>query len=423
MLYVQETPLSIDDAGEPVKDETQPDLDNASWIWMENSEGAYFRRSFELYSSPESAKVIVTGVSGFRLFVNGQKVDDDIGPWATWDYPKSVDIKPYLKEGKNVFAAWGQFYKGINVSYTRDYQGFLLAMKVIDTRGNIIELETDNSWKGNLSEFEEWETPDFDDGDWKRVNVKGKANAQPWGEDFLRNLSGSTTPYRPLSVNLPSPYLQVFDAMPEIVYDVKKESADKTAWYRFEAPPGVKEIHLQHDSPEVWVDGNKIPANGSVVVLEDIPEGVSEIAVRVKMNPGKYAGAAFNQPVRLVLEGGTIQTGLWEEFAMPSFSGIGAYKQQVNFGTEDVNKRLVLDLGEVFVAAEVFVNGKSAGAKVAAPYKFDLTGLVRSGNNEIEVRVANTLAPHYAIPRQAKDLGPVDSGLVGPVTLKTQNTQ
>ena len=57
----------------------------------------------------------------------------------------------------------------------------------------------------------------------------------------------------------------------------------------------------------------------------------------------------------------------------------------------------------MYVAAKVFVNGKPAGIKVAAPYKFDLSGMVQSGENEIEVRVANTLAPLYSIPKKARD--------------------
>jgi hypothetical protein len=66
------------------------------------------------------------------------------------------------------------------------------------------------------------------------------------------------------------------------------------------------------------------------------------------------------------------------------------------------------------------MNGKSVGSKVAAPFKFDLTGKVQPGENEIEVRVANTLAPHYTIPKKAMHMGPLESGLVGPVQLKTK---
>ncbi len=50
------------------------------------------------------------------------------------------------------------------------------------------------------------------------------------------------------------------------------------------------------------------------------------------------------------------------------------------------------------------------------PFSFDLTERVRSGENTISVHVANTIAPHYqTIP--AQNLGPVKSGLIGPVRL------
>lgn len=421
MLYTQKTPLAIDDSGVPVHDLAKPDLSKASWIWVENSEGAYFRKSFDLNILPETAEVVVTGVSGFRLFVNGYKVDDDIGPWATWDYPKSVNIKPYLKEGKNVIAAWGQFYKGINVSYTRDYQGLLFAMKTIDEKGSIYELATDSTWKGNLSEFEGWEAPDFDDAEWSFVNVKGKADAEPWGDGFLKNLGGSTTPYRPLSVSLSSPYIQVFDEMPNIIYDIKVESSKRIGWYRFQTPPGVKNIIIHNQNAKVWVNGKEVLVVNGVATLDDPPKSVSQVAVQVNMKPGEYAGAAFKEPIKLKLSGGTIQPGLWSEFGLPSYSGIGVYKQDLSLSAEEAKNKVELDLGEVLVAAEVFVNGKTAGVKVAAPYKFDLSGMVQSGKNEIEIRVANTLAPHYTVPRQAKDLGPVESGLVGPVNLKILN--
>ncbi|MGV7223748.1 MAG: glycosylhydrolase-like jelly roll fold domain-containing protein [Nitrospinales bacterium] len=75
----------------------------------------------------------------------------------------------------------------------------------------------------------------------------------------------------------------------------------------------------------------------------------------------------------------------------------------MNFSNAEARQDIEFDLGEVYVAAKVFVNGKPAGIKVAAPYKFDLSGMVQSGENEIEVRVANTLAPLYSIPKKARD--------------------
>lgn len=416
MLFVQkEPPLSF---SESISDSTTPDLSDASWIWTGNTEGAYFRKSFNIESIPQTVHVIVSGVSGFRLFVNGQKVDEDIGPWATWNYPKSVNIKPYLKEGKNVFAAWGQFFKGINVSFTNDYQGFILAMKAVDNNGQVLKIKTDDSWKGSINEFKGWEKIDYNDSNWDYVTVKGKANDKPWGSDFLKNTGGSTTPYRPLSVNLSSPYIEVFDEIPNIVYDVKKEKADRIGWYRFDAPPGIKEIELQNNNVKIWVNGKEIAVKKGVAIVENPPKGVSKIAVRLEMKPGEYAGAAFKQPIKLKLNGGIIQPGLWSDFALPVYSGIGVYKQKVHLSKAEIEQKVELDLGEVYVAAEVFINGNSAGSKISAPYKYDLFGLLHSGENDIEVRVANTLAPHYSIPNMTINLGPVKSGLIGPVLLK-----
>ncbi len=51
----------------------------------------------------------------------------------------------------------------------------------------------------------------------------------------------------------------------------------------------------------------------------------------------------------------------------------------------------VLDLGQVYETAQVFVNGQSAGCRICRPYRFDLTGLLKPGRNELSVEVTNTL--------------------------------
>ena len=104
------------------------------------------------------------------------------------------------------------------------------------------------------------------------------------------------------------------------------------------------------------------------------------------------------------------------DYALPTYSGIGVYTQTLSLNEADLDGRLTLDLGQVLVAAEVFVNDESVGVRLARPFAFDLTDHVRKGENTISVHVANTIAPHYqTIP--AQNLGPVNSGLIGPVRL------
>jgi hypothetical protein len=70
----------------------------------------------------------------------------------------------------------------------------------------------------------------------------------------------------------------------------------------------------------------------------------------------------------------------------------------------------------VIATAEVLVNGKTAGVRVASPWRVEATGLLKAGENTIEVLVYNTLANHYqTIPSNYRG-NPV-SGLIGPVTV------
>jgi hypothetical protein len=418
MLYVQKEAPALAELEKGGIDPGRPVLGEATWIWAGNSEGAYFRKTFNLDKLPETAQVLVTGVSGFRLFINGQKVEEDIGPWATWKFPKHVNIKPWLKKGENVFAVWGQFLKEMNVDYPDEYQGFILAAKAIFDDGSTFRTETDSSWKGNTEELKNWQLAEFDDSGWQQADMKGKATDEPWGAGFLENTGSSTTPHRPLSVHLNTPHLEVFDEMPDIIYDVKPESENHFGWYRFEAPPGLTELALPKTEAMVWVNGIEIPLSNGLVKIKNPPVGISTVSIRLKMKRGKYAGAAFEQPVKLKLGGGKIKEGLWQDFALPTYSGIGVYKQNIHFNEEETKKEIILDLGEVHVAAEVFINGKSAGTRVAKPYKYNISLYVKNGVNEIEVRVANTLAPHFSFPLRALHLGPVESGLAGPVSLR-----
>ena len=86
-------------------------------------------------------------------------------------------------------------------------------------------------------------------------------------------------------------------------------------------------------------------------------------------------------------------------------------------------------------AAQVFVNGKAAGAVWKAPYEVEITGLLKAGDNTIRVVVANLalnvlakgplpdykeLTAKYGEKFQAQDMQSVRSlpaGMLGPVTL------
>lgn len=70
------------------------------------------------------------------------------------------------------------------------------------------------------------------------------------------------------------------------------------------------------------------------------------------------------------------------------FSGKLLYELCINYSEEyERHGACVLDLGQVFECARVCVNGQEAGMRFTAPYRFDITVLLRNGENRISVEV------------------------------------
>ena len=141
------------------------------------------------------------------------------------------------------------------------------------------------------------------------------------------------------------------------------------------------------------------------------------VLLRVEQERGCYGGAAFDEPIQLDCGAGEIALGDWSNNeGLLSYSGGAWYRKTVKLPAA---KSVTLDLGDLVSSAEVRVNGKPAGIRVAPPWTYDLTGLVRPGDNRIEVLVCSTLANHYlTIPTQYR--GSTVAGLLGPVRLQVE---
>ena len=71
------------------------------------------------------------------------------------------------------------------------------------------------------------------------------------------------------------------------------------------------------------------------------------------------------------------------------FSGTISYENQINIDELKEGAKMTLNLGEVNVAAEVFVNGKSIGFLWKYPFTINITDALKTGRNDIKVNVAN----------------------------------
>lgn len=99
---------------------------------------------------------------------------------------------------------------------------------------------------------------------------------------------------------------------------------------------------------------------------------------------------------------------------MPSFAGVARYDATVTVShAETVH---TVDLGCVGEAAALWINGQYVGARIAAPYRFDVTGRLQNGENTVRVDVFGNLGYHYR-DHFSRFLPLPPFGLIGPVKL------
>ncbi len=145
----------------------------------------------------------------------------------------------------------------------------------------------------------------------------------------------------------------------------------------------------------------------------------------VRFQPGRGAPASINLP-RL----GSLSEQ--DDPAVRYFSGEAVYSKSFHLPAgARRGQPLWLDLGAVGDMAEVRVNGTSVGTVWHAPFRIDIGSAVRTGDNKLEIKVANlwvnrligdvqpgaTKTTFVTIPTYKPDAPLRPSGLIGPVTL------
>ncbi len=114
------------------------------------------------------------------------------------------------------------------------------------------------------------------------------------------------------------------------------------------------------------------------------------------------------------------------------YSGSAVYRNAFILNAEHTGKSVYVCLGEAGVMAEVRINGQDAGGAWTAPWRCDISDLVRKGENTIEVEVVNTwvnrLIGESRLPMKDRstwlNVNPLKaddplqpSGLAGPVSI------
>lgn len=130
------------------------------WIWIPSWNAwddkspafVYFRKAVTFDSVPESFLVKLSADSRYKLYVNGcfAVAGPSKGDRQVWYYDE-VDIRPYLREGKNVLSVIVLRYppehnKGNHGVFRTKIPGFYLRSRVTGADGSPV-LQADQSWK------------------------------------------------------------------------------------------------------------------------------------------------------------------------------------------------------------------------------------------------------------------------------------
>jgi hypothetical protein len=191
-------------------------------------------------------------------------------------------------------------------------------------------------------------------------------------------------------------------------------------WFRFLSAPGTTAIRAHvRGKVEAWLDGEPMSDAGhGRFVAKNSASRAAIVALRIVPEVGRTGGAAIPEPVVVETDGtGVMALGDWSKNGiLNNYSGGARYSTRLTLADREAAAHAIVDLGRVAATAEVFVNGKSAGVRVAPPWRVNVTGLLKSGENSLEVMVYNTLANHYqTIPSNYR--GNPFAGLIGPVRL------
>lgn len=167
----------------------------------------------------------------------------------------------------------------------------------------------------------------------------------------------------------------------------------KTIYYQGKpAMKPFKNVEFEHDKDAVFAwfkeNGNynfvSTASEKEVVVNEILPEIPVNNAWRVKFP----SGAGAPQEIQLAK---LLSLHRYEDFGVRHFSGTATYLNHLNISSGYLasGSRLMIDLGDVAITAEVLINGVSAGYLWKPPFETDITRLVREGENMIEIKVNN----------------------------------
>ncbi|NRD23063.1 hypothetical protein HNV10_07415 [Winogradskyella litoriviva] len=203
----------------------------------------------------------------------------------------------------------------------------------------------------------------------------------------------------------------------------------KTGWYKT-----VK----TNDYPKLNWNGNEFTASisGDYILHKNTPQTKITVGIKEKSLQNNWTLSfvdGWDTPNAIEIPELKSLTEL-NNNDVKHYSGTITYTKSIE--VKATGKTTLLDLGEVANIAEVWCNGKKVGVKWAPPFTFDISEFVTNGENRLEIKVTNTWRNQLIFdnqrpkgkkktwttnPPKKNETELEDSGLIGPVVLKSIN--
>jgi len=108
-----------------------------------------------------------------------------------------------------------------------------------------------------------------------------------------------------------------------------------------------------------------------------------------------------------------VKIGSWTTQGFPCFTGAATYKQRIKI--DDVPSEAVLHIDDAYSVVKAEINGINLGVRAWKPFCFDAAKALREGDNEIVLKVTNSLGNILRRYYGGKVSDPADCGLLGKV--------
>jgi hypothetical protein len=140
----------------------------------------------------------------------------------------------------------------------------------------------------------------------------------------------------------------------------------------------------------VYARGRELPTRVEkrVRVTVEAPVGTAGPGVDREMAESELP----ERPMVFAPREAEVELRSWVEMGLGHYAGTGVYEKTFELGAVEGGERLVLDLGAVGLAAEVWLNGRRVGEVGWRPYEMEITDYVRNGRNDLKILVTNSNA-------------------------------